>query len=108
MLSGENSVYNRRAVFFKKFANLPSCSTIPRMMSTVQATLPYAQIVLAVALTAAILLQHSEAGLGAGFGGDSFSTAHHERRGFEKTLFYGTIVLGLLFVASTIISLLIQ
>lgn len=78
------------------------------MMSTVQAVLPYVQIALAVVLAAAILLQRSEAGLGAGFGADSFSTAHRERRGFEKTLFISTIVVALLFVASTVVSLLIQ
>ncbi|MEK7185390.1 MAG: preprotein translocase subunit SecG [Patescibacteria group bacterium] len=78
------------------------------MMSTVQAVLPYVQIALAVVLAAAILLQRSEAGLGAGFGADSFSTAHRERRGFEKTLFISTIVIALLFVASTVVSLLIQ
>ena len=81
---------------------------MPRMMSTVQAVLPYVQIALAVVLAAAILLQRSEAGLGAGFGADSFSTAHRERRGFEKTLFISTIVIALLFVASTVVSLLIQ
>ena len=81
---------------------------MPQMISTVQAVLPYVQIVLAVVLTVAILLQRSEAGLGAGFGADSFSTAHRERRGFEKTLFIGTIVIALLFVASTVVSLLIQ
>ena len=81
---------------------------MPRMMSTVQAVLPYVQIALAVVLAAAILLQRSEAGLGAGFGADSFSTAHRERRGFEKTLFVSTIIIALLFVASTVVSLLIQ
>jgi len=81
---------------------------MPRMVSVVSAILPYVQIVLAVILTAAILLQRSEAGLGAGFGADSFSATHYRRRGFERTLFIGTIVIGIIFVASTIVSLLIQ
>lgn len=81
---------------------------MPPMMSIVSAALPYIQVILAVILTAAILLQRSEAGLGAGFGADSFSTAHYERRGFEKTLFIGTIVVAILFAASAVVSLLIK
>ena len=48
--------------------------------------LPIIHIVLSVILVGAILLQRSEAGLGAGFGGDGFSAGFHERRGFEKVL----------------------
>lgn len=73
------------------------------MMSQISAVLPYVQIVLAVVLTAAVLLQRSEAGLGAGFGADSFSSAHHERRGLEKTLFRATILVAILFVVSVLI-----
>ena len=75
------------------------------MMSTISAVLPYVQIALAVILTVAVLFQRSEAGLGAGFGADSFSNAHFERRGLEKTLFRATIAVGILFVISVIIPL---
>lgn len=78
------------------------------MIDIVRSVLPYVQIILAVILTAAILVQRSEAGLGAGFGADSFSSAHHERRGFEKTLFWGTIVVAIIFVALAIVSLLVR
>lgn len=78
------------------------------MMSIIPAWLPYVQILLAIILTVAVLFQRSEAGLGAGFGADSFSGAHHERRGFEKTMFTGTIVIAILFVLSTLASLLIK
>lgn len=78
------------------------------MIEIVRSVLPYAQIILAVILTAAILVQRSEAGLGAGFGGDSFSSAHHERRGFEKTLFWGTIIVAIVFVALAVISLIVR
>lgn len=81
---------------------------MPQMMSLVSAALPYIQVILAVMLTAAILLQRSEAGLGGGFGADSFSTAHYERRGFEKILFIATIIIAILFATSAVISLLIR
>ena len=74
-------------------------------MSSITGIMPYVQIVLSVLLTAAILMQQSEAGLGGAFGGDSFSTAHHTRRGFEKTMFIWTIALGILFTISAFIVL---
>jgi protein translocase SecG subunit len=55
------------------------------------------QIVLSVVLIAAILLQNSESGLGAAFGGDDGSPAK-VRRGAEKTIFRGTILLSIVFV----------
>ncbi len=70
--------------------------------------LPYIQIVLSVLLVAAILLQRSEATLGAAFGGDSASGTRFTRRGFEKTLFNGTIIIAALFVLSAFASLLLS
>jgi protein translocase SecG subunit len=66
------------------------------------AYLPYIQVVLAVLLSAGVLLQRSEAGLGAGFGGEGSYGTRFTRRGFEKFLFMGTIVLAILFVGSTL------
>lgn len=60
------------------------------------------QIALAVALTGVILLQGSSSGLGSAFGG---SSGYHTKRGMEKTLFYLTIVLAVLFSASSILLL---
>ena len=54
-----------------------------------------------------VLLQQSDAGLGGAFGGGDDFSGGHTRRGFEKTLFYTTIILSLLFVASTFVALLI-
>lgn len=62
------------------------------------ALMPYIQIVLSLLLIGAILLQQSEAGLGGAFGGDSFSSGHHTKRGVEKTVFIATIVIAVLFV----------
>ena len=56
------------------------------------------QIILSIILVIAILLQNSAAGMGAlGGGGDSVDSGLHTRRGFEKTLFNGTIVVAILF-----------
>lgn len=68
--------------------------------------LPYIQIVLAVVLVTAILLQKTGSQIGGAFGGgDNFSSAFHTRRGFEKTLFIITITIAILFVVSALITL---
>ncbi len=75
-------------------------------MKTIQAILPYIQIVLAVILVAAILLQKTGAQIGGAFGGsDNFSSAYHTRRGFERTLFIITIVIAILFALGALINL---
>lgn len=75
-------------------------------MNTITSLLPYAQIVLAVLLITAILLQMTGAQIGGAFGGsDNFSSAFHTRRGFEKTLFIITIVVAILFAVSALLSL---
>lgn len=68
--------------------------------------LPYIQIILAIILTVSILLQQSGAGIGA-LGGD-ISTAHHTKRGFEKFLFYVSIVVAILFAISAFTAILIK
>jgi preprotein translocase subunit SecG len=55
-----------------------------------------AQMILSVALTAALLLQVKGGGLGGIFG--QADTVYRTRRGMEKTLFQITIVLVVLFV----------
>jgi preprotein translocase subunit SecG len=67
--------------------------------------LPYVQIVLAVLLTATILLQQSEAGLGSAFGGSTSANPFTTKRGVEKTLFIVTIILAILFIASAVLAL---
>jgi preprotein translocase subunit SecG len=76
-------------------------------MKTIEAILPYIQIVLAVVLVTAILLQRTGAQIGGAFGGsDNFSSAYHTRRGFEKTLFIITIVIAIFFAIAALINLL--
>jgi len=74
-------------------------------MELIQSALPYAQILLSILLTAAILLQQRGSNLGGAFGGDNFSAAFHKRRGAELFLFRATIILGILFVASAFLAL---
>lgn len=63
--------------------------------------IPYIQIALGVLLGAGILLQHSEGSLGGTFGGDGFSSGHHTKRGGERVVFIATIVIAILFVATS-------
>lgn len=68
----------------------------------------YAQIALAVVLVGLILLQHSDASIGSAFGGDSLSGTTHTRRGPEKIIFIGTIVIAVLFALSAFAVLLLR
>lgn len=54
------------------------------------------QIVVSVFLIVSILLQSRGAGLGSTFGGDF--GGYYTKRGFEKFLFWTSIVLGALFI----------
>jgi len=71
--------------------------------------LPIIQIILSVILVAGILLQSSAAGLGGAIGGgsDNVDAGYHTRRGAEKMLFNGTVVVAILFVIVSIISFII-
>lgn len=64
------------------------------------------QIIISIALMAAILLQQRGAGSSSIFGG-SGGANYYTKRGFEKILFISSIVLAGLFIASAFISLLI-
>jgi len=68
-----------------------------------QTPLLLAQMILAMALMASILLQQRGTGLGGAFGGEV--TAYRSRRGIERTLFRLTVVLAVLFVAFSLLNL---
>ena len=68
-----------------------------------QAYLYVAQIILAVALIMAILLQVRGGGLGGIFG--QADTVYRTKRGLEKTLFQITVILAVLFVAISLVAL---
>ena len=61
------------------------------------------QIVLSIALVAAIVLQSKSAGLGGLTGGDT-GGVFRARRGVERTLFFITIGLAVAFFATAIVN----
>ena len=77
-------------------------------MNLVAKILPYAQIILSVILVTAILLQQSAAGLGGALGGGDTQSFHHTRRGFEKFLFYLSLICGILFALFALFSIIIK
>lgn len=62
-----------------------------------QTILPIIQIVLSVILITGILLQSKTSGLSGAFGGDDNGGSFQTRRGLEKVIFQGTIVVATLF-----------
>ncbi len=77
------------------------------VVSGIISFLPYIQIVLSVLLIAAVLLQQRGSSLGGAFGGDNFSATFHKRRGAELFLFRASITLGVLFVISAFLALVV-
>jgi len=77
-------------------------------MQLVVKILPYVQIILSIILVLAILLQQSGAGVGGALGGGNDGSFHHTRRGFEKFLFYLSIVCGILFALSAFLVIIIK
>lgn len=76
-------------------------------MELVTKVLPWIQIVLSILLVIVVLLQQSAAGLGSALGGSDSGAAFHTRRGFERFLFIATFVLGILFLLSAVVAILI-
>ncbi len=60
------------------------------------------QAIVAILLTASILLQNRGSGLGSAFGGDF--GGYYTKRGMEKFLVYGTVVLAVLFLGLALIN----
>jgi preprotein translocase subunit SecG len=77
-------------------------------MTLLHGLLPYVQIALSALIIVCVVLQRTGASLGGAFGADNFSSGFHTRRGLEKSLFYATITLGILFALSALISLFIS
>jgi len=77
-------------------------------MTFLHTVLPYVQIALSALIIVSVLLQRTGASLGGAFGADNFSSGFHTRRGLERTLFYATIILGILFALSALLNILIS
>lgn len=82
------------------------CENCP--MNSVAQILPYAQIILSVVLIMSILLQQSGAGVGGALGSGDGSSFHHTRRGFEKFLFFLSIICAILFALFALLSIMIK
>jgi protein translocase SecG subunit len=65
------------------------------------------QIILSVAIITLILLQERSSGMSGLLGGDG-GGYYQARRGMEKIVFYGTIILSVAFVGLAIYQLFIQ
>ncbi len=64
------------------------------------------QIIISIALIALAVLQSRSAGLGSMFGSDS--SIYRTRRGVEKTMYNLTILFGVIFFLTSLVSVLIQ
>ena len=76
-------------------------------MDFLRTILPFIQVILSVAIVVMVLFQQSEAGLGSGFGG-SGDIIKHTRRGFEKILFFSTIVAVILFLGTSLLAFILK
>jgi len=63
------------------------------------------QIIISILLMVTILMQQKGSGLGAGFGGET--TVYRTKRGAEKFIFKLTIILAVLFLATSIANMFI-
>ena len=74
------------------------------MLTVILSILPYIQVFLAILMVILVLIQQTESDAGGSFGGGATSN-WHTRRGAEKFIFYLTIVISILFVASVLVDL---
>jgi protein translocase SecG subunit len=69
-------------------------------MNKISSVLQFLNIIVMVLLVITVVLQNKSSGLSNVFGGGG--NIVQTRRGFEKWLFYATVVLGIVFVAINI------
>ncbi len=73
----------------------------------IQAALQVAAVIISILLIVLILLQVKGGGLGSLLGGDAGGGIARTRRGLEKTLFQITIIIAVLFLAISIVAVLV-
>jgi preprotein translocase subunit SecG len=74
----------------------------------VEQYLDVALIITSIALIASVVLQSKGVGLGGLTGGSDAGSVFTARRGIEKTLFWITVGLGILFVILTLIVIIVK
>lgn len=77
-------------------------------MNTIANLLPYIQLFFALLLVIIIILQRSGEGMEGALGGTAATMTRSARRGGEKVLFYATIIIAILFVASAVFGILLS
>lgn len=90
--------------FKSKHARINPDRKIFKFLNFTSMIIDIIQIVAAIALIIAILLQNRGAGLGAAFGGEG--NVYRTRRSFEKILFRATIALAAIFFITAFINIL--
>ncbi len=76
-----------------------------QLSNLMRSTLAIVQIVISALLVGAILLQQRGTGLSATFGGEG--NVYRTKRGLEKVIFGGTIVLAILFFGAALANILL-
>lgn len=76
-------------------------------MTVIKSLLPLFEIVLAILLSGAILLQQRGTGLSATFGGGD-GNIYRTKRGVEKIVFNATIVLAIALFAAAILNIVLS
>ncbi|NBV42632.1 preprotein translocase subunit SecG [bacterium] len=77
-------------------------------MNTITQVLPWFQLVLSLLLVILVLLQRSADGIEGALGGSASNMTYFARRGAERFLFFGTIVIAILFAISAVLPLVIR
>lgn len=67
--------------------------------------LSFIQIIISIALIICILLQQGEEAFGSAFGGSGGGEFYATRRGFQKKIFWFTIILAALFICVALLGL---
>lgn len=75
-------------------------------MSKTAQILQFVNIIVMVLLIIVVALQNKSSGLGTAFGGAG--NIVQTRRGFDKWLFYATLILGVLFAGITVAQVLVK
>ena len=76
-------------------------------MNTITQVLPWIQVILSILLILLVIFQRSADGIEGALGGSASNMTYYSRRGAEKFLFNGTIIIAVLFAVSALLPLVI-
>ena len=77
-------------------------------MNTITQVLPWFQLILSLLLILFVLLQRSADGIEGALGGSASNMTYFKRRGAERFLFIGTVILAILFAVTALIPLVLR